>query len=535
MASEYIARKTATYRVVCTSPDVCKVPKCTPVPFNIQEMLSSSTKTSTKTFANGCEIFTYESYTTKVTGDQPGVKKGIKSGTVGEVARPVEYSYSVYVEGIRIVRVNDACEMNEGNTMGKVVHAPPAQADKITDEGKIDSTKDKFAKGMCTQLELSEEACAKMQTSDYWGDLAEEYKKKGEDLYDQTADYYKTHTSDEIVADLNSAINDGKEAVTTIANDTVDYYKNTPNEQIYADAKDLGGKVVDVGGEMVTDAWDWAKGTYDNLSNSESVAEGVGVAGAAFGTVLNPGKKIEKVAEALEKLEKMDGSEKKKTSKETEPKEGGSVKGIRKKRVKCFCPKDDAKGGREEYDRQLKDQQDGLNSMSVDDYIANRQEYSGKDICGDGYKEGKTRKRDPSVTKKARAERFKAQSKKYQNEFRDKGLNPKKSRSLGEKKAQMELGSQAATHTPDLGAGGEDVISMMEDVGFGDTDVNSHIGSQWNGDRVSAIDQQACEAKKAKKGKEKMNVELKACGKKQAKKMGCDKKNRDRRKQKGLW
>jgi len=99
----------------------------------------------------------------------------------------------------------------------------------------------------------------------------------------------------------------------------------------------------------------------------------------------------------------------------------------------------------------------------------------------------------------------------------------------------MELGSQAATHTPDLGAGGEDVISMMEDVGFGDTDVNSHIGSQWNGDRVSAIDQQACEAKKAKKGKEKMNVELKACGKKQAKKMGCDKKNRDRRKQKGLW
>lgn len=532
MASEFIARKTATYRVVCTSPDVCKVPKNTPVPFPIQEMLSSSTKTSTKTFANGCEIFTYESYTTKVTGDQPGVKKGVKSGTVGEVARPVEYSYSVYVEGVRIVRVNDACEMNEGNTMGKVVYAPPPKADKITDEGKIDSTKDEFAKGMCAQLELSDEACAKMQTSDYWGDLAEEYKKKGEDLYDQTAEYYKNHTSDEIVADLNNAINDGKEAVTTIANDTMDYYKNTPNEQIVADAKDLGGKVVDVGGEIVADAWDWAKGTYDNLSNSESAAEAGGILSAATMGVVNPVKKIEKLSEGIEKIDK---SGKNKANKETEPKEGGSVRGIRKKRVKCFCPKDDAKGGREEYDRQLKDQQDGLNSMSADDYIANRQGYSGKDICGDGYKDGKTRKRDGSVTKDARKDRLEQKTKEYRKEYKKKGLGSKKSKSLGQKKAQMELGSQAATHTPDLGAGGEDVISMMGDVGFGDTDVNSHIGSQWNGDRVSAIDAQACEAKKAKKGKEKMNVELKACGKKQAKKMGCDKKNRDRRKQKGLW
>ena len=99
----------------------------------------------------------------------------------------------------------------------------------------------------------------------------------------------------------------------------------------------------------------------------------------------------------------------------------------------------------------------------------------------------------------------------------------------------MELGEQAATHTPDLGAGGDDVIDMMGDIGFGDTGINSHIGSQWNGERINAIDAQACEAKRSGQGKEKMNVELKACGKKQANKMGCNKKNRDRRKGKDLW
>ncbi len=516
MASEFIARKTATYRVVCTSPDVCKVPKDTPVPFNIQEMLSSSTRTSTKTFANGCEIFTYESYTTKVTGDQPGVRKGIKSGTVGDVAKPIEHSYSVYVEGVRIVRVNDACEMNEGNTVGKIVYAPPPKADKITDEGKIDSTKDDFVKGMCTQLELSKEACAKMQTSDYWGDLAEEYKKKGEDLYDQTVDYYKTHTSDEIVADLNSAINDGKEAVATIANDTIDYYKNTPNEQIYADAKYLGEKVLDVGGEMVADAWDWVKGTYDNLSNSESVAEGVGVAGAALGTVINPAKKIEKASKALEKLEKIDISKKKKYSKETEPKEGGSVRGRPRKKIKCFCAtksegykkcKTDAERKRylKDYQKQLKDQQDAINSMTGEQF-KNAREARETNLLngGDG--------RNPlAASEQARVG----------NDFKEdiwdsvadsiEKKNPNLSYDVVETMANERVdsirGKLAALHNPDNIAGG---FNSPTPTKMGSAAINSSIGASWSGERLDALDAHASMGDKDQL----MNIELNVCKKK---------------------
>ena len=61
---------------------------------------------------------------------------------------------------------------------------------------------------------------------------------------------------------------------------------------------------------------------------------------------------------------------------------------------------------------------------------------------------------------------------------------------------------------------------MLSDKDFGESKINTHIGTQWNGPRVKSIDQQACNAKDSKA---KMNVKLTACGKKQARKMGCHK------------
>ncbi len=79
-SNEFIARKVSSYRVICTSPDVCKVPKSTPVPFNIGEPLSSSVMVAKKTNVNSCEVFVYRSNTSKVTGDSPGVRLGVSSG-----------------------------------------------------------------------------------------------------------------------------------------------------------------------------------------------------------------------------------------------------------------------------------------------------------------------------------------------------------------------------------------------------------------------------------------------------------------------
>ena len=203
---------------------------------------------------------------------------------------------------------------------------------------------------------------------------------------------------------------------------------------------------------------------------------------------------------------------------------------LNKSTVKCFCVDDHAKGGRAEYERQLKDQQTGLNQISANDYLAKRKGYSGKDVCG-GYKalpEGKTIKRDPKVTSIARKERLDDQTEKHENEFLNKGLEPEKAELFGEAKAKRELAGQAATHTPDLTAGGDDVISMISNKGFGEGLVNSHIGSQWNGPRIQAIDQDACKAKRLGHGDDKMNVALRACGKKEAVKAGCN--NRKKRK-----
>lgn len=138
MADEFAARKDGKYRVVCSTPDVCKLANGVPVPFSIQETLDNSAQYAKKTMFNGDNAFMLRTHTTKVTGDQPGVGKGVKSGTVGAKAEPIEHSKSVRVEGSWLVRVNDKVHMNSKNTIGKVVFAPAPQLGPIMDNGDID-------------------------------------------------------------------------------------------------------------------------------------------------------------------------------------------------------------------------------------------------------------------------------------------------------------------------------------------------------------------------------------------------------------
>jgi len=202
---------------------------------------------------------------------------------------------------------------------------------------------------------------------------------------------------------------------------------------------------------------------------------------------------------------------------------GGKIKYRRpKKRVKCFCVQDHAKGGREEYDRQLKKQQNGINSMSASEYLAERKAYTGKDPCN-GYKRipgGRTKFRDSSVTEDARTRRLKEQSIKYAEEFRKK-MDRNDAKRLGKAKAKHELDMQNALHNQDMYSGGKDVIGtlaadgsiVLTDDDFGIAGTNSHIGSQWRGERIRTIDMEACEMNKSGNGDEKLNIELRPCGK----------------------
>lgn len=95
---------------------------------------------------------------------------------------------------------------------------------------------------------------------------------------------------------------------------------------------------------------------------------------------------------------------------------------------------------------------------------------------------------------------------------------------MGGAKARRELGQQDALHNQDMVAGGKDAIGSngkLGDADFGFSDTNRHIGSQWRGDRINSMDAEACRRKQAGEGNEKMNVELRACGKHEAKKAGC--------------
>ena len=137
MANDFGARIDGKYLVICSMPDVCKIPNGTPVPFPITETLNNTVKHAKKTRFNGQFVILLKSHTTKVTGDEAGVAKGVVSGTTGKKAEPIEHSKSVKVEGSWVVRVNDSVYMNSKNTQGKVVFAPAPQENAIQDNGAI--------------------------------------------------------------------------------------------------------------------------------------------------------------------------------------------------------------------------------------------------------------------------------------------------------------------------------------------------------------------------------------------------------------
>ncbi|SPL71756.1 PAAR-like domain-containing protein [Acinetobacter stercoris] len=129
MAENLQLRKESGWIVVSTMPDVCKTPmgsSTPPVPYPVTAKLTDAQLVSTNVNANGHQVLLHnKSYISKTLGDQAGVAKGIKSGTVGDRCYPIDKSSSYTINGKRIVRVDDTFSMNgsegKGNTEGIVV------------------------------------------------------------------------------------------------------------------------------------------------------------------------------------------------------------------------------------------------------------------------------------------------------------------------------------------------------------------------------------------------------------------------------
>jgi len=141
-----------------------------------------------------------------------------------------------------------------------------------------------------------------------------------------------------------------------------------------------------------------------------------------------------------------------------------------------------------EFERQLKGQQDGLNRLTVKEFLENV---------------ANPVKRDPSVARKARRELQKDLEERIQEELSS-VMSPAKAKKEAIKQAKETMATIAALHNPDLRAGGRDVISD-----FGDRQVNSTIGPQWKS-KIDAM-KNAAERVASDNDSAFMNVKLHKC------------------------
>ncbi|MFJ4442662.1 DUF6861 domain-containing protein [Pseudomonas sp. NPDC089422] len=142
-----------------------------------------------------------------------------------------------------------------------------------------------------------------------------------------------------------------------------------------------------------------------------------------------------------------------------------------------------------EFERQLKGQQDGLNRLTVDEFLENV---------------ANPVKRDPTLAKKARKDLYISLRDRIQEDL-SKTMGQREARKLSEMQAKETMSTLAALHNPDLSAGGRDVIAD-----FGDRQVNSSIGPQWKS-RVGGLRQAAEEMAEMGGRTGLLNVKLHKC------------------------
>ncbi|MEJ8553231.1 polymorphic toxin type 15 domain-containing protein [Tepidibacter sp. Z1-5] len=142
-----------------------------------------------------------------------------------------------------------------------------------------------------------------------------------------------------------------------------------------------------------------------------------------------------------------------------------------------------------EFKRQLKAQEEGLNNLTVDEYMENRDRY---------LREGRALEGNAAQ----KAERERALQEKI-NELQENGLSWEKA----EKEASKWMKSQAALHNPDQIAGG----NPLNIGGMGDKRINSSLGSQWKY-RIDAMDEKirdiAAKMNEAERKSTKLNIKL---------------------------
>ncbi len=120
---------------VLVTTDVCltKVGKSTvPIPYTNIARSEDAAQTASTVFINGHPVCHEDSIFAKSTGDEPGNRKGIKSGTITEKAEFITASSNVFIEGKAAVRQGDLMVSNNRNTAPMPLSQPGAARPKST-------------------------------------------------------------------------------------------------------------------------------------------------------------------------------------------------------------------------------------------------------------------------------------------------------------------------------------------------------------------------------------------------------------------
>ena len=191
--------------------------------------------------------------------------------------------------------------------------------------------------------------------------------------------------------------------------------------------------------------------------------------------------------EAAEKKAK-EAATRKRDQENEDGQSGGKIKSRKQLDVECFKLPDGA--DEDEFLRQLKEQEDELNSIDANSLISRRQA-----IKAAG---GTDALRDSKAQRKAR----KDYKRKRLSDLLAQDVHAGKAKEI----VSEELQNLAATHALDIIAGGD-----PSKVTMGDKNINSSVGAQWRGRRSQSLEDHAKEMVKDGTGKDKLKVKLKKC------------------------
>ena len=208
-------------------------------------------------------------------------------------------------------------------------------------------------------------------------------------------------------------------------------------------------------------------------------------------------KKAGKSAQEVELLEKAAAERQAMADKD-----GVAVKQAKMKEHKptCFKPGEDLKKNwpgdtnslEKGFYKQLKDQEAGLNKMTVGEYLENRARY---EATGRGSEAAQ------------KAMRIGMENDIRKSIFNSLGKTMESTEAVtrAAQSAKDIMASLAALHGPDLKAGGDGSLSRM-----GNSGINSSLGAQWPG-KVGEMDAAAIDAMKTGGPNVQMNVKLERC------------------------